>query len=658
MRITAIEISNFRQYRHLDLSFNKIAEHDLHIVVADNGVGKTNILNAITWCLYGDEPHLGNASKSLPRLNLQTKREAEASGKDVEDISVKISIEDDGSIIQFERYQKVRLVPKYFEGDPDFSVRVFDKGLDGKIHKDQEAIEYVEKYMPKKIRQYFYFDGEQLDSYFISDDSAKIRQTIHAISQVDVVTRVKERLHKIVSLKQQEAGKKAPNIQKINSELKIAEKEIGNIMQQIEVLNRQIIESQKIIKENTEHLSGQENLPDLEIAYQKLLKNREQLKLRKDKAMKQMFSFVKEMKIAISLYSIAKNTLDIINEKDRNHALPPDIDKRLLQSILIKHECFICGQALQSSAEDRIREILDKIQVSSETSNILMLIRNELKRIVELKSLYEVKKEEVFYEFKNVSKEIESCEQELQSIDNQISKFSDKEKIIEWHNERKKHMELLEGNKQKLNIQEFCLKEKEDNKIAIESDLNKELSKQTECKKMEKQITFIKKSEEIVLRIEQEMMAEVRDKMQSRTMEFFSELIWKQGVYDHITLDDKYQLDLMHHDGYSCVGSCSAAERSLLALAFTLALHEVSGFNAILFIDTPVARVSGPNRINFANVLKKVSKEKQLIMTFAPDEYSDNVRNVFAPIASTSQHLRMNSEKEITTIEGGYNYNG
>ena len=161
----------------------------------------------------------------------------------------------------------------------------------------------------------------------------------------------------------------------------------------------------------------------------------------------------------------------------------------------------------------------------------------------------------------------------------------------------------------------------------------------------------MKKAEHIVIDIEQEMMTEVRGKMQDRTMEYFSELIWKHGVYDHITLDDKYQLDLIHRDGYSCVGSCSAAERSLLALAFTLALHEVSGFNALLFIDTPVARVSSDNRINFAEVLKKVSREKQLIMTFTPDEYSENVRKIFEPIASTSQHLHMNSVEEITLVD-------
>jgi len=71
----------------------------------------------------------------------------------------------------------------------------------------------------------------------------------------------------------------------------------------------------------------------------------------------------------------------------------------------------------------------------------------------------------------------------------------------------------------------------------------------------------------------------------------------------------------------------------------------------MLFIDTPVSRVTGQNRVNFANVLQHVSKEKQLIMAFTPDEYSENIRNIFKPIASTSVHLTMNDDNEITNIK-------
>ena len=103
--------------------------------------------------------------------------------------------------------------------------------------------------------------------------------------------------------------------------------------------------------------------------------------------------------------------------------------------------------------------------------------------------------------------------------------------------------------------------------------------------------------------IENEMMSEVKDKMQVETMNIFEKLDWKTKTFSHIELDDSYNLELFDKYGYPMVGSCSAAERALLALSFTLALQKVSGYDSTLFIDTPVGRVDLSNRANFAEVL-------------------------------------------------------
>lgn len=158
-----------------------------------------------------------------------------------------------------------------FEWKSELTVTVNISG-DAKIFEGDEAVSHIEKYMPKKIRQYFYFDGEQLDSYFISVESSKINETIKAISQVEVVSRIRDRLGKIVQSKQSEAGKKAPDIHALNEELQEIQKEIEGISDSISKLDEQIAVSEGVVKTNTERLSGQENLPELEDRYQKLNK--------------------------------------------------------------------------------------------------------------------------------------------------------------------------------------------------------------------------------------------------------------------------------------------------------------------------------------------------------------------------------------------------
>jgi len=651
MRFTAIEINNFRQYQTLSFKFPKSAEHDLHIIVADNGVGKTNILNAITWCLYEDEPHLGNKSKSLPRLNTKAKNEAIHSGQANIVVSVKIYAEDADDVIIYSRKMSVR-ADSGFEAKSELTVTINSSG-DAKIYDGEHASGYVERYMPQRIRKFFYFDGEQLDSYFISDETSKIKETIHAISQVDVVSRVIDRLGKIIIAKRSDAGKKAPDIRALNENLTEIEKEIEGIRREIAELDKQIALSETIIKTNTERLSGQENLPELEERYQKLLAQKSSLEEQRIEAEKTLFIFVREMKIALSFYKNARKTLDIIAEKKAQNALPPNIDRQVLRQILDEGHCSICDHSLSDNAKEYIEQLLSKITVSSSTSNLLMSIFSELERIVSTAQKYPQEKETILKKYKGICDSLGECERDLQLLDDERSKFEDKQQVINWHSEREVHMELIDTNRSKKAVAAYQLSNALANQNSTENNLKKALAKEQECARLNQLIAFASDAKCVVWSIESDMMSEVRRKMEKLTTEYFASLIWKQGIYDHIALDEKYQLDLIHRDGYSCVGSCSAGERSLLALSFTLALHEVSGFNSLLFIDTPVARLTGQNRVNFANVLQQTSTEKQLIIAFTPDEYSESIKNVFGRIASTSVHLSMNSDNEITSIKEG-----
>ena len=65
MRFKSIKIKNYRQYRNLEMVFDKEKPCDIHLIVASNGVGKTNLLNAINWCLYGDEPHTSGGAEGM-----------------------------------------------------------------------------------------------------------------------------------------------------------------------------------------------------------------------------------------------------------------------------------------------------------------------------------------------------------------------------------------------------------------------------------------------------------------------------------------------------------------------------------------------------------------------------------------------------------------
>jgi len=647
MRITDIYISNYRQYQEIHLDFPKNKEHDLHVIIAQNGIGKTNLLNAINWCLYGDEPHLGDAGKSLPKFNLEAKKQNLSNGITKAEIVVKIIAEDEKQHLEFSRSLLVKL-DDYYEYEPDFRVSITPPTGDTVINGNKEAEDCVDRYMPKKIRQYFYFDGEQLHNYFTGDNNTNIKETIHAISQVDIVTRVKERLTKIISDKAKGPGKGDEELDRVNKDISEYENKINEIEHHISSLEDQIHKSNYIIEENTRHLQGKDNLPELEEQHAKLKQSLNDLELESESIKSDIFKFLKEYKIILSFYPCAEKTLTLIKDKESKNLFPPDIDKNLLLSMLKEHRCKICDHELTSDDEAKIQHIIQQIQVSSATSNLLMEIKSELGRVVNDAPKYLVKKDEILQRKKRNEYNLTEVSNELQDIDNQISKFSNREQVKKWHQERDEHEKLKSNNLEK----KGSFKSQLSSSQKILDDYEKKrkgiLAKKAAAKRTIQLLEFANKSKEIVANIEQEMMDEVKTEMAMSTTEYFHKLIWKKNTYSHITLNENYELDLIHRDNYSCLGSCSAAERALLALSFTLALHKVSGFDSLLFIDSPVARISDENRVNFADVLCEVSKDKQIIMTFTPAEYSSEIKSKFEPAATSSATL--NTVNEDATV--------
>ena len=187
---------------------------------------------------------------------------------------------------------------------------------------------------------------------------------------------------------------------------------------------------------------------------------------------------------------------------------------------------------------------------------------------------------------------------------------------------------------------------------AAKKEYEDAVSKNDACEELKQYLDFVTSAKIIISTIKDEIVNDVKYRMERLTMEIFEELIWKKETYGRIELDDNFRLRLFHKStGLPCLDSCSAAEKELLALAFTIALHTVSEYDNLLFIDTPVGRVSDDNRENFAKVLLDISDRKQIILAFTPSEYSDEIRSVFNP-SSVSSFNYLGTDEATTTIKG------
>lgn len=647
MRLESVEIYNYRQYRNVRFDFSAKNTHDIHIILGNNGMGKTNLLNAISWCLYGRESHLSIENRAKKKVNTVALQETIQQGKDKCVVKVCVKISVDSKQINFERSQEFKAAKEPFEYKPSFIVTIISQDGNQVLVDNEEIENMIRQYLPEEIREYFFFDGEQLDKYFISNQGEKIHRAIYNISQVNLLHSMNDRLGKVIHGFQREAGGKNVGINELNAKKEAAEKIVNDLETNIMNCKEQSSLAESEITLCNEYLAGKDGIPDKEKEYQELsIQLQEKEEELKDYIV-EFKQFLREYKILFSLYPKLRITLDIINDKESKGQLPPNIDKQFLERMLKYHKCYICDRDMDEEEEKKVEQLLNQLKLSSAVSTLLVKIKNPIEESIEKCKLYPKKKEELQGRERRIRKEIRIIQDKFNKLDAFLKDYQDKDKIREMHEKRSHFSEIKKKNDDDKIKFEIQLDNEQKNLRGIEADLKSAIENQEGLKVLERQISFAEKARCIVRSIEEEMMAEAKDKMTKETMNIFKELDWKTETFSHIVLDDSYALELYDNYGYPMVGACSAAERALLALSFTLALQKVSGYDSMLFIDTPVGRVDLENRANFATVLKQLSQNKQVIITFTPSEYSQEIKDTLEPYVSTFKELKTTDESSI-----------
>ncbi|MDY4647685.1 MAG: AAA family ATPase [Collinsella sp.] len=666
MRFKQIEIHNYRQYRDLTLEFRP-GDHDLQLIVADNGVGKTNLLNAFTWCLYGDEPHLGNSKYDAgePKLNKEVIAECVQNSVWVENVSVIVTVElgdTKNSTVKIKRSVPFRLLQKngleFIEkkAEEQFTVTVTN-GIDGQALslKNEGATAYINRYLPESIREYFFFDGEQLNTYFQETKGDRIKEAVYSISQIDVLSRTIDHLKTTVSGKKRDASAISSSTAQIYKKLDELKQTRDGDIDRIERNQSSLFEAKRRLSDIDGQLRGVEDVRGIENEREAALELEKSYLEHYKRDQAKYYEFVRKMMVDFNLYPVAKKTLDVIERMEREGHLPPSIDPEKLQKALSMGTCTLCGHSLNEDERAHIEAMLNQFKVSSETSNILSSMRSELKRIVDSVKRYPAERKQVLQSLKKDEQGLEQIGLRLNDINARITKFAESSDDLKRLFEER---EQLDAEIASLNqgIGAFQSKKDEmDGMISVwEKKLNAELEKDKKTEAANRAISFGNRALSVLKAAEKAIVDDVRKRMESRTEALFKGLVWKNSKCDRIELTERYQLSLYDRQGYSCAGTCSAAERSLLALSFTLAMHEVSGFDSPLFIDTPIARASGENRENFAKTLVEVSKNKQLILAFTPDEYSEAISREFEPAIATYTRLRLDEQESEVMKEVEY----
>jgi len=648
MRIESIKLKNYRQYVNAKIDFPDIYDSDIHIVIGSNGTGKTTLFNAINWCLYGEEPHIFSEENGLPIIN--TKILEETDDREVS-VEIKVNVSNEESYL----YTR-RMIFDNVINNSQFEIYIIKNGESQQLAPKYNEM-YVNKFVNKLIKEFYFFDGEKLDDYFKKDNMGKIKNNVLEVSNIEKLIKMETHLNTKRSEFLKKSKNKGSNIESIANEIEIYEKRINSDNEKIEETENRLNNLQNDKMDIDNELQGIPDVNKIKIKIDKLNnqleKKNEVIDSNKKKRDDLNFNYAPR----IFLFEAIKAITEEIKNREDNNQLPSPIDESAIKKSISKCQCELCKNQLNDDKLAYLEKVLQDYDLSDEDSKLLRSLESPLNSNLNKIKSYESKSKNILIDGKRLSSEYDDIMENMNEYENEILGYDDDEISKKY-----KLKTELESDIQDDMIEIGSLKQKKHTDTQylnqLKRQLNVALEKDEKTKIIQKKLELCNDSLDVVQKTKDEIMKKTKENIEDYTNEKFKELLWKQDTYDHISIDDKYNLQLFHSSGRQGLGSASAAERELLALAYTLGIHSVSGYNSPLIIDTPLSRVSDEHKKNFSESLIKISENKQIILLFTPDEFSSNIQGFFKDFPQyeikLSEDEKTSDIRSISGVNNGY----
>lgn len=244
-----LRLRNWRCYQNKEIDFTGNSEKPIWIIFGQNGFGKTSILEAIQWCLYG--------SDALPTTELLSRfNRIEVKNNPETDMLVNLILERKGNTYDISRRarRKIKGMTPFVQIDEP---TVYKNGLE-----TTDSRERIEEILPRSCREFFFFDGVEIKRYAKKMYTEETRNAIERILGIPELRNLREDAEKAMQTIDKNLIKVASsneNIKKTNDRLQTIQDNIEAILQQLYIAeqdSKNAVDILRDIKERASQLEG------------------------------------------------------------------------------------------------------------------------------------------------------------------------------------------------------------------------------------------------------------------------------------------------------------------------------------------------------------------------------------------------------------------
>lgn len=657
MKLVSLRVKDFRRfYGDQEINFSTDNKKTFTIIHAENGTGKSNLLNAINWCLYGE---LVKGTSQPDNLINQTHLLQEGK-RSYTEVRLKV-VNDDNKELMFLRRKNISekdSLAKAYEGPDEIPI------------DDKNIVKNIEALIPKELSKYFFFHGEGLKN--LTSEASNIKR---AVQDIQGVTDTQAILYEIVKNKTtlQRKIKKSlsagSNLDRISSDLesynKIIEQKRGQLESEesnrdtlnieIDLLDKELRNSDvDLIKAKQKEREGLEK---------NLVKLKNDLNNHGIKKFESSRKFYKDI---INL-DIAKKCADVFKKLEADELFPADLSDNLLNIIVEKEKC-ICGTSVKLGSEEH-KNIEKWREVSASagfTAHVLSLNKyDSYLQTAKQFNLYMSNHEEI----KSVLEDdIEQKTGQLSDLNNFLSEGLDNN-LNELNDERQQKRKDRDDANNKIKSLNISITDFEKKKAPFQQQYNQELQKSKMDPVLQKQYDFLNKADERLRKMLNSYESQAQSFVKERIGEYFDKYATKEFQVD---FDENFlpTLKEMNVGGRYTPAPESTGESLLKNIAFICSLVEfankrksekptsfqIKGVRSPLVIDAPFGDADGRYSSALANILTNCDAD-QVIIFLSKKHYKGAFEKITKELKNVGSRYIIDNyatgddEKELQDIE-------
>ena len=609
MILEEIRLTDFRCfYGETFIRFSEDPNRNVTIIYAENGVGKTTLLNALLWCFYGKTTSRFEKREEI--LNY----DAQKAGRKV--ASVEVLFEHNNS-----RYIAKRFANIGVSSGPDFVVARIDEGSQITLDSPETFINTV---IPRDMASHFLFDGEYAEVFLGENNRKSVGSAVRDILGCSLIETAIEDLQAVSNYfrKQIPSTATTRKIEELNNRH-------DALTGQIDAATASIVEMEKKREQTDEQIKDIDSKLRNSAAAKELQHSRDLLtgqctraQRRRKEFTDEVYKWLGENGRFIVSKRITEETFSFLDENEHRGRIPSPYNEEFVKDILEAEEC-ICGAKLEpgSAETKKVSSLLEK------AANQVM--RDRVSKVRARLTTLKTERVKAPGRLTKAKKQLADANDELATAEAQLAEISQKLQGISYEDtaerERKRielRDELREIDRQ-IGAFSTSIKGAEREKSDIDRNIN-------EIAKQDKQTAIYGRRrsmcENLIGKLKTQLVVE--EDQARRVLHAGIKRILEATTRKvlNLRMTEEYIISIVNSGGTALPKS--SGENQLLGLAFTAALVEFArnrqnaqdyrllpGTIAPLVLDSPFGQLDEAYRATTAEFIPNMTRQVVLLVS-------------------------------------------